>query len=909
MRPEHWLFTIPLRLRSLFRWPQTDQELDDELHDHLERKTEEYVAQGMTQEEAHRRARLDLGGIEQTKEKCRDAHRVNWIQDFIQDLCFGFRMLRKSPGFTAVAVLTLALGIGANTAIFGLINGLLFKSLPVRDPESLVFIGKQESGGVDTHFYYETYDRLRAAQPFFQELAAYGERVRMTVSADGLSEPAMGQLVSGNYYSVLGILPAAGRLFTAKDDRVPGGHPVAIISYPYWQRRFGGAPSAIGKKVLIDGSPFTIVGVTPPDFFGLQVGDAPEISVPVMMQPQVMPDKENWLGRAHNTVDWLNPFGRLKPGVSVARATSGLQSLFHSIQTQLAMELGLGKASWRQEWVEANLVLIPGGAGLSALRRQYSGALSILMGMVGLVLLIGCANVANLLLARTAARRREIALRLAIGAGRARLVRQLLVESLMLSALGGALGIAVSYWAGASLLPFISAGRPLIHLDLSPDWHVLGFTALISIATAVLFGLAPAMNGASVDLSSSLKQGGRGVSPSQRFTRALSVAQLALSLVLLAGAGLLARTLRNLDNIDHGFQRDRVYTVSLAPRGSDQKHGPNGPRLNRLYLDLLERVRAIPGVASTSLAGEPATTRGYLRPFNTTDGRQFWASSNRIYPGYFATLGSAIIQGRDFGSADMAEGAPLVTIVNETLARRAFPGENPLGKQIVCTGNISMGESGHACEVIGVARDIPYSAMREGQQNAIYMTFLQAPTGRGEMELFVRMARDPGGVAAELHRQLSAIDPALPVFPVRTLAVDMDAALMRERLLALLSTAFAVLAGLLAVIGLYGVVDYSVRQRAQEIGVRVALGAQPGRVLRLIIGETLSLAIIGIVLGLPAALAATGLVGGFLYGVKPGDPGVLAAAAGSLAATAAIAGYIPAMRAARTDPMVALKQE
>jgi predicted permease len=696
----------------------------------------------------------------------------------------------------------------------------------------------------------------------------------------------------------LGLPPAAGRLFTPADNRLPGGHPVAIISYAYWQRRFQAKPSAIGSKLLIDGNPFTIVGVTPPDFFGLQVGDTPEISVPIMMQPQVMSERESWLGRPRNTVDWLTLFGRLKPGMSVPQATAGLQALFHSIQTELAAELGLEKASWRQEWVEAKLVLIPGGAGLSDVRRQYSGALSVLMGIVGLVLLIACADVANLLLARTAGRRREIALRLAIGAGRARLVRQLLVESLMLSALGGILGIAVSYWAGASLLRFLSAGRPLIHLDLSPDRRILGFTALISIATGVLFGLAPAMRGVAVDLSSSLKEGARGVRPPQRFTRALSVVQLALSLVLLAGAGLLGRTLHNLDNIDRGFRRDRVYTVSLSPRGSDQKNGPNGPRLNRVYLELLERVRAIPGVASASLAGEPPTMRGYFRPFNTTDGGQFWASSNRIYPGYFATLGSAIIQGRDFGPADMAEGAPLAAIVNETLARRVFPGDTPLGKRIVCTGDIAMGESGNACEVIGVARNIPYSAMRDGQRNAIYMTFLQAPTGRGQMELIVRMSRDPGGIAAELRRQLAALDPALPVFPVRTLAVDMDEALMRERLLALLSTAFAGLAGLLAVIGLYGVVDYSVRRRAQEIGVRMALGALPGGVLRLIIGETLALAGVGILVGLPAALAATRLVGGFLYGVKPGDPVVLAAAAGILAATAAIAGCIPAMRAA-----------
>ena len=892
-----------------WRRKSREEDLERELRSDLELETEDLQAEGRTPEEAHRAAQRALGNITLIREETRAMWGWSSVESFGQDLRYAVRVLRKAPVFTAVAILSLALGIGANTAIFGLINGLLFKSLPVRDPESLLFIGKQEHGRVNTYFYYETYDRLRAAQPFFQELAAYAERVRMNVAADGISEPAMGQLVSGNYYSVLGISPAAGRLFTAADDRVPGGHPVAILSYPYWQRRFGGAPSAIGKKVLIDGTPFTIVGVTPPDFFGLQVGDAPEISVPIMMQPQVMPESENWLGRARNTVDWINPFGRLKRGIAAVQATSGLQSLFRGIQTQLAAEIGLEKATWRKEWVEAKVVLVPGGAGLSDLRRQYSGALSVLMGILGLVLLTGCANVANLLLARTAARQREMALRLAIGASRARLVRQLLAESLMLGVLGGALGIAVSYWAGAALLHFLSAGRQSIHLDLSPDWRVLGFTALISITTGVLFGLAPAMHGARVDLSSSLKQGGRGASPSRRFTRALSVVQLALSLVLLAGAGLLTRTLRNLDDVDHGFRRDRVYTVSLAPRGSDQKNGPNGARLNRLYLDLLERVRDIPGVASASLAGESVTTRGYYRPFHTTDGRQFWASSNRVYSGYFGTLGSAIVQGRDFSPTDVTEGAALVTIINETLARRVFPEENPIGKRVICTGNIAMGESGNACEVIGVARDIPYAAMRDGQLNAIYTTFLQAPTGRGQMELAVRVTRDPGGIAAELRRQLAAIDPALPVFPVRTLEADIDAALMRERMLALLSSAFGGLAGLLAAIGLYGVVDYSVRQRAQEIGVRMALGAQPRRVLRSIIGETLALAGIGILLGLPAALAATRLVGGFLYGVKPGDPVVLAAAVGLLTITAVGAGWIPAWRASRIEPTRALREE
>ena len=888
---------------------QLEHDLDRELRNHLELEAEERRETGAAAQEAQFAAQRALGNESVLKETVREVWGRTSLERIGRDIRYGLRLLRKTPGFSAVAILSLALGIGANTAIFGLIDALLLKSLPVRDPKTLLFIAKQAEDHADPDFYYETYQRLRAAQTFFQEIAAYGERVRMNVSVDGGAESTMGQLVSGNYYAVLGVTPAAGRVFTAEDDRVPGGHPLAVISYAYWQRRLGGSADAIGRKVLIDGTPFTIVGVTPPGFYGLQVGDAPEISVPIMMQPQVMPDKENWLGRARNTTDWLIMFGRLKPGMSNAHATSGLQALFLGIQTQLAEELDLGKASWRKQWVEAKLVLVPGGAGLSHLRRPYAKALYVLMGVVGLVLLIACANVANLLLARAAARQREIALRLAIGASRGRLIRQLLVESLLLSGLGGTLGIGLSYWASAMLVRFLSVGRPMIELNLSPDWRVLGFTAGVSLITGILFGLAPAMRGAALDLGPALKQGGRGTSSPQRFARALSAAQVALSLVLVIGAGLLVRTLRHLNDIDGGFPRDRVYTVSLSPRGSDQKNGPNGPRLNRIYLDLLERVRTIPGVASASLAGEPPTMRGYGRPFKIEDGRQFVAHQNQVYPGYFATLGSAIVQGRDFGPADMAEGAALVTIINQTLARRVFPGENPIGKRIVCTGRISMGESGSPCEVIGVARDVPYANLKDEPQNAIYMTFLHAPTGRGEMELLVRAARDGANVPAQLRREIAAMDPYLPAFVVRTLATVVDEALMRERLMALLSTGFGALAALLAAIGLYGVVAYSVSRRSQEIGVRMALGALPRRVMGLVLRETLALVALGIACGLPVALAATRLLAGFLYGVKPGDPMVLTASVGLLLATAAIAGLIPARRAARIDPVVVLRDE
>ena len=895
------------------RWLRRKQREDDlqrEIHAHLELEAEEQRETGMAADEARLAARRHLGNPTLLQETIRESWGWASLERLRKDVVYGLRLLRKNPGFTVAAILSLALGIGANAAIFGLIDALLLKSLPVRDPQSLLFLAKQGVDGVrDPAFYYETYDRLRAQQPFFQEVAAFGERLRMNVKVDGGSESIMGQLVSGNYYAVLGVPPAAGRVFTAADDRTPGGHPVAVISYSYWQRRFGRAASAIGTKMLIDGTPFTIVGVTPPGFYGLFVGDAPEISVPIMMQPQVMPDRESWLGRPVNTRDWLMLFGRLKPGVSEAQATAGLQVLFRNIQTALAAEIGLEKATWRKDWVEAKIMLVPGGAGLSHLRRQFTKPLFVLLGVVGLVLLIACANVANLLLARAAARRREIALRLAIGATRGRLIRQLLVESLLLSTIGGALGIALSLNVCDLLVRFLSIGGPLIRLNLAPDWRVIAFTAALAMATGVLFGLAPAMGGASVDLAQSLRQGGHGSSPPQRFARMLSAGQVGLSLIALIVAGLLVSALRHIDNIDGGFPRDRVYIVSLSPRGSDQKNGPNGPRLNRMYLDILEKVRAIPGVAAASLAGDPPTMRGYGRPFRVTDGRQFEAWMNRVYPGYFAAMGSAVIRGRDFTATDMAEGAPLVTIINETLARRVFPGEDPVGKRVVCTGRIAMGESGSPCEVVGVVRDIPYSWLKEQPGNEIYMTYLQSPTGRGEMELVVRAAGNSVNVAGEVRRMVAAMDPYLPAFEVRSLAVLIDAALLRERLLAWLSTVFGGLAALLAAIGLYGVVAYSVSRRTQEIGVRMALGALPGAVQRLVLRETLKLAALGVLCGLPVALGAAQLLRGFLWGVSAADPLVLAACVGLLAVTAAIAGFVPARRAASIDPVTALRNE
>jgi predicted permease len=874
----------------MFGRRRREDDLQRELQAHLDLETAE---QGNLT--AARRA---LGNVAQVQENTREAWGWTWIDRLAADLRFALRLLRRNPAFTAVATLSLALGIGANTAIFSLMDALLWKSLPVHDPRSLLFFGKQLESGIDPVFYYETYDRLRQEQSFFRELAAYDVRNRLNVSVDGESEPVMGQLVSGNYFSVLGIVPAAGRIFTADDDRIPNGHPVAMISYDYWDRRFSRAPSAIGKKILINGTPFTIVGVTPAGFYGLEVGDAPDFSVPIMMQPVVMPSAENWLRRSNNTVDWLQVFGRLKPGVSREQAAAGIAAIFRRIQTELAAEIGM-KPTNAREWVEAKFVLVDGAAGLSQLRRQFTTPLYVLLGIVALVLSIACTNVANLLLARATARGREIALRLAIGASRGRLVRQLLVENLTLSGLGAALGIPFAAWGSSTLIRFLSAGGRLIRLDLAPDLRVLAFTAAVATATGIIFGIAPAIRAAGLDLAPTLKEGSHSIAGRQRLGKILAAVQIAFSLVLLIGAGLLVRTLYRLDDIDHGFHRNSVLSVSLAPPGSDQKN-TNGPRLQRQYLDLVENVHAIHGVSSASMSGMPPTMPPQQRPFMTQEGVQFRAAWMPILPHYFSTLGSSIVQGRDFNAADLAPGAGFVAIVNETLARRIFPVESPLGKRVACAGR-------NYCEIVGVARDIPYSTLKRQPEPTLYMTYLQAPTGRGQMDLQVRFNGSPAGTALAVRRAIQSFDPVNPVYAIRTLAEQVEGSLSRERLLALISTVFGALAAVLAGIGLYGVIAYSVSRRTHEIGVRMAVGAMPAEVRRLVLRETLTLATLGILIGLPCALAATRLISGFLYGANPADPVVLGASAAFLLLVGLLAAWVPAMRAARIDPIKSLK--
>lgn len=845
----------------------------------------------------------ELGNLTRAAEEARAVWGSPWLEQLLQDVRFALRTMRKNPAFALTAALSLALGMGANTAMFSLVDALLLRSLPVANPEKLVFLGTESPRGTDHNFYFETYERLQREQSFFTGLAAFSP-VQLNVSVNSETEPFVeGQLVSGNYMGLVGVTAVIGRTLAPGDDRLPGAHPVAMISYGYWQRRFGGSRDVLGRKVLIDGYPFTIIGVTPPWFFGLEVGRSPDVTVPLMMQPQVMPDAENWLRRPVNTVDWLRIVGRLKAGVTLRRASNGMGITFGRVQKQLAAEIDPEwRDTWLRAWAEARLVLEPGGIGLSDVRRQFSAPLLVLFALVGVVLLIVCANIANLLLARASARQREIAVRLAIGAGRSRLIRQLLTESILLACLGGALGLVVAYTGSQGLVHFLSIGRSSISLDLRPGVDVFGFTALMSLLTGILFGLAPALRLSRLDLTPAIKEGGGGSGSRQRFAKSVVVVEVALTLVLVIGAVLFVSSLRRLDNIDGGFQRDHVLVVQLRPKGSDQKGGPNAMRLQRLYLDLQRKLQSLPGVIAAGLAGTGPTSALQSRVQRTPDGRQFRVAWTQVYPGYFNSLGVPLLQGRDFDRFDIAPGASYVAVINETFARLAFPDENPIGKKISCGRTL-------VCDVIGVVKDIRYSSLREPATSAMYQPFLQAPTGRGQMVLHVRFKANSDSIVAEVRKDVAALDTDMPAFEIRTLAAEVDAVLVRERLLALLSSLFGAMAVSLAMIGLYGVISYAASRRAKEIALRIALGASPQRVLWLVLRETAGLAGLGIIIGIPITLVTSHLIAAFLYGLKPTDPVIICASALVLMLMALIAGYLPAWGASRVDPVVALRNE
>ena len=844
--------------------------------------------------------------------------RTDWgwtrLEQAAQDVRYAVRGLGKQPGFTATAVLSLALGIGANTALFTLINTVTWRMLPVRDPEHLLVLGQQDPTSLSNGFTYQQYQAMRDHNASM-DLAAYS-RVPLNVSIDGSTEPtAEGQLVSGNYFSLLGVRPARGRLFGSDDDRVPSGHPVAVISDGYWRSRFARDPEIVGRRLSLSGVPFTIVGVTPPEFFGVEVGTAPKIFVPVMMQPIVMPVSENLLDHPGLYSTWLRAIGRVEPGVSLAQASAQLNALAQD-------------PDWRPpnkftgERENVKLVLTSAATGLSDLRHQFSLPLFILSGVVGIVLLIACANTGNLVLARSAARRPEFALRLALGAGRSRLIRQVLIEAAVLAGLAGACGVGLAYWATQALVAYASAGRSPIVLDVTPDLRVLAFTAAVSTLAGLLFGSVPAIRASRLDMT---RGGQRDLSSTRHALggpgpgKALVVAQVALSLVLLVGAGLFVRSLQNLNRHETGSDQTRVLVVRVEPRGSDQRNAAGTmERLDRIYRELIERVERIPGVQSASLARtSPLTPISFSSRLTLPSGADASVQTLMLYPRYFTTMGIPLVKGRDFGDDDLRPESPLAVIVNEAFVRETLNRQEPLGVRhgvTMVTGRSAQGTpQRQPVNIIGVVKDSRYPALREATPPIMYQTFLQTRTGRGQMVLHVRVIGNPAETVRHVRSAVQAIDKDVPMFEVHTLADEVDAALVRERLIATLSSAFGVVALALVCIGLYGLMAFTVSRRTTEIGIRIALGATRSDVGGLIAGQVLRLVVAGIAVGVPAAWIvgrlASRQLSGILFELTPADPITMTAATILLVLVAMCAGVPPARRAARIDPIVALRNE
>jgi predicted permease len=902
------------RLRALLRRDDVELELDEELRYHLDRQIEQNLAFGMSPEEARSAALRSFDGLEQSKEACRDARGVRAFDDLVQDLRHGLRTLRRSPGFTAVTVLTLALGIGANTAIFSLLDAVLLASLPVQEPEELVLFGKGEDGGLTNRFpngstdlfSYPFYEEVRERNEAFSEVAALLSmpwRVHGTVNADGAGgevEQMDVQLVSGTYFAVLGVRAGLGRTFTEADDQTPGGHPVAVVSHAWWERRLGGDPAAVGRAITIDRTAYTIVGVAPSEFFGTTVGQAPDLWVPLAMEAQMPP--AHWDGRTDTSHQSLYLIARLRDGVPVEQASAAVNLLFkQSLHEQVGTEASPERL---QDIERASIELTPAGKGISGLRREFSLSLRILMAMVGVVLLIACANVGNLLLGRAVARRREFAVRLAVGAGRGRLVRQLLTESVLLAGLGGVVGVMLAWWGSRLLVVMASGGPEPLPLDVAPDSRVLGFTLLASLLSAVIFGTAPAVFAARVEPDAALKGGKGAARPTTQSAlgKALVVAQVALSLVLLVGAGLFVRTLVNLQSVPTGFDQRNVMLFRLDTTTTGYKDA----QLARLLRDVEEKVKAVPGVQSAAFSffvfgpGQ-WTSPIFTRDRTVPDGQSRNVRQNVVGPDFFDAMGLTLVLGRTFGPQDTGTSRS-VAVISEAMAEQFFPDGSPIGRHFGKTP-----ESLEQFEVIGVVRDARYGSLIEQVRPMAY--YLNAQNSQPLDNFVVRYSGSPEAVVPQVRRAIREVNRNVPVDEVVSLTEYIGRSLVQQELVARLASFFGLLALLLACVGLYGVLAHSVARRTNEIGIRMALGAQSRDVRWLVLREALTLVLIGVAVGFPASLAATQSAATLLFGLKPTDPLTIASATVLLIAMALVACWLPARRATEVEPMLALRYE
>jgi predicted permease len=916
-----------LRLRALLFRRRVESELQEELEFHIEMQTRKNRSRGATDDDAARQARAKFGSAARVAEECRDERRVNLVENLLQDMRQAIRMMRRNSGFTAVAVISLALGIGANAAIFTLIDAVLLKSLPVRDPASLVLLGDGSDygslsglSGSFTLYSAELYKHIQGID-VFEHLGAVqsSPNARVSVRHAGSSavQPAGSKFVSGNYFEVLGVRAALGRTIVPSDES-ESAPPVAVVSFRYWKDSLNGDASAIGSTIELDDVPVTIIGVAPPEFHGETLQpNPPSFWFPISAERRLNPESRMM---DEPDLHWLYLLGRLKPDVSWAQAQARLTA---ALQSWLLAREGATVSGERQRDIAESFVqLTSGGSGVPHTWQRYSQTLRLLLGISLAVLLITCANIANLLLARGTARSGETSVRLALGASRGRLIRQSLAESLTLAFAGGAMALLVA-WAGARLLlALFFSTADYVPIHAAPDARVLAFTFVLSCSAAVVFGMLPALRMSS-EIAPTIRGTVAGIKPASlshrrfRLGKTLIIAEVGLSLVVLTVAGSFVRSLANLTGQEFGFNRENVLVIDVDPMLARFEY----TRLRPLYEEVYSRLNALPGVKSAAFS--------FYSPFNGC----CWGTSfsvqgytpkpeermvtllNRISPGYFETLGTKVLVGRTFDERDTAA-SQRVAVVDETFAKRFFPNESPIGKRF----GLNYEKNDDALEIVGVVERAKYDRPRREPEVMAFLPLLQPgiwdPVERLGPDsshfinaIEVRTAGNPSAIAGLVRQTLSEIDPRLPVLRMNTLSGHIDRRLDQENLVADLAVFFGALGLVLACVGLYGLMAYMVQRRTGEIGIRIALGAPRGAVVGMVVREALVQGAAGILIGIPAAFAASQLVAGQLYGVRPGDPQHFAVAAVVLVVCITIAGYLPARRASRVDPTVALRHE
>jgi predicted permease len=909
-----WLKEQAARLgASLRRRRELENDFDEEVETHLKLLTDRFVRQGMRPEEARHAARRQFGGVTQVKNEWWERSRFQPLEEMLHDSAYVFRQFRKAPLFAVTAILTLALGIGANTAIFTLIDQLILRLLPIKDPQRVTILKEQgqfygDNMG-DNAMSYPMYRTIRDRNEVFRQVMC-ARPVWFTAATRSEADSVSGELVSGNYFALLGIRAAAGRLIDSNDDVFQNSSPVVVLSYAYWQNRFGGSRQAIGSELLVDNYAVTVVGIAQPGFDGLEPGLPSEVFVPVTMAPAVFPHYD-FRDMLNPRLRWLTAYGRLKDGMTVDRAKTGLQPLFHDILEAETREPGFAHATPydKKQFLRMSLDPIPGGQGNRVLRQQYERPLRMLIGVTGFVLLIACANLASLLAARAAVRQKEIAVRLAIGSSRTRIIRQLMTESLMLALLGGSAGMGLAVVMVRSLLRFLPENAGGYTLSSTPDWRIFGFSMALSVLTGMGFGLAPALQAARADIAETLKAKAAHVAGGVgqiNFRRLLVAGQITLSLLLLIGAGLFIRSLANLHAVNPGFTIGNLvqFDLDVGSVGYDLS------RAHAFYAELESRLEQLPEVRAAGMATNPVLAKSDWESSILVEGRQYkpeeqatHAYINRVSPGYFKALGIHLISGRLFRESDR-EGAPKVVVVSKSFAAHYFGPDTPLGHHIGRGFDLSAPKD---LEIVGVVNDIDYQDLRQSHARQVYLCAPQGLALGGIM--YVSVKGGAGSAFADARRVVHELEPKAPITNMKTVEHQVEQSLITERMIASLSTAFTILAVVLAVVGLYGVLAYMVAQRAREIGIRVALGAEAGQVIRLVMREAVVLILAGMALAIPPAVALSRFLRSELYGIQPTDPVSIGVAALLLSGISLMAAYVPARRAASADPLEVLRDE